>query len=177
LHDSEEPSIVKIKTEYGRQVARTMLLMQIGKMIEILDADFSKVQVKFIADLFENDYYAYKLSDLQAITKRIATSKGYGKPTIQTVCEAIEKYSYERDEAAVGLRSKENSQHKDSPVTNEKVNEIYEKLKRKAKEPSPSQKEKDAKNKSKNNEKMKEILKLYPERKWVKPQKKVQKPE
>lgn len=168
LTDSSEPSLVKIKKEYGQRVSRTLLIMQVGKMLEITGAELNKAQTEFIADHIEKNYWGYKLSDLNVITTRIATSKSYGKPTIQSICKAIEDYSYERDENAVMIKARENSKHKEDLITNDRMYKIYEQMKEDAKKPQPTLLEKRTENLRVHREKMEEIEELYPEKEWKK---------
>lgn len=110
-----------------------------------------------------NDYYSYSISDLTVITNRILKTKKYSSEGIRDITSEIDQYSIEKQEYAVYQRQKENGEHKaDNAITNAKILKTYESMKKIAQEPIQTQKEKDAIAREVNEEKIKELQKLYP---------------
>ncbi len=156
-----EPSIAKLKKELGEGIAKVLLLEKIAYLTEIIGTEINQIQVNYIIDYIFDNYWGYKLSDFNIITKMLASRKSYGKPTIQSILSTIDEYSYLREEASVKYQIKKSNERKYELAAEEKILAFYEKLKSEAKKPIKSQKEIDKENKRKNEEKIKELKKLY----------------
>jgi len=146
LKDESEPSIVKIKTDYSAEIMRTLLLLKVKDMVEIIGSELTDYQIKYICKYIERHYWAYKISDMNIIIERITQNKSYGKPKIQDIILSIDEYSHERDELAVQFQVKNKPVEIDK-ITDPDMQEIYAAFK--VNEPEKKEKNKSFREKQK----------------------------
>jgi hypothetical protein len=165
LWQSPEPTFAAIRKHGNAKLAKQVLIVEIGKMVDLLKADMQSQHILFIVDYILQHYYSYTISDLTVLTDRLVKNNPYGKPIMQNIIHELDQYSIEKQEFAVLQRQKENSQHKQNTIANDKILRIYDNMKAEARKPKPTQKEKDKAAKQLNNEKIKELAMLYPQSK------------
>ncbi len=161
--DSKELSFKRMETTGSKQMSKTIVILEVAKMVNILKADMQDIHIEYMADYILEHYYSYTISDITALTDRLVKNNPYGKPILQNLIHELDKYSSEKQEYAVGQRIKENSIHKsDELPTKSQVLQTYEAMRKEANEPKQTQKERDLENLDAHNEKLKELHKLYP---------------
>ena len=159
-----EFSFKKMEVVHNVGITKTILLIEINKMVEVLKADMQEIHIDYMINYIITHYYSYSISDLTCITDRLVKNNPYGKPILQNLIYEINQYSIEKQEYAVYQRQKENSQHKaDNALTNAKILKTYDAMKKKAKEPVKTQKQKDAEAIDENNRKIETLKMMYNE--------------
>lgn len=160
--DSEELSFKAIELSGGKKLCKSVLILEIAKMVMLLKADLQELQIDYMADYILQHYYSYTISDITCLTDRMVKVKPYGKPNLQNLIYELNQYSIEKQEYAVEQRVKENSKHKADHQKENKFTKMYAKMKANAKEPK-TQKQKDKENKIANNKRIEEMERLFPD--------------
>ena len=143
-------------------IARKIVTIEIIKLNNLLNAELNDAQIQQIVNNIINDFWHFKIADFSLIAKRLSYVKPFGKPQIGNIMSEIVQYNIERmDEGERGgeVRVKEDDAEREK--INNNIHRTYEAIITKAKEPVKTQKQKDAENKAKNEERIKEIKKLY----------------
>ncbi len=134
--DSTEISFKRMETENNISITKTILLIEINKMVHILKADMQEVHIDYFINYILEHYYSYTISDITALTDRLVKNNPYGKPILQNLIHELDKYSSDKQEYAVGQRIKENSIHKsDELPTTTQILHTYDAMKKEANEP------------------------------------------
>ena len=160
---SDEVSFKKMELQSGNKITRSILIMEVAKMVVILNGDMQELHIDYLVNYILQHYYSYTVSDITCLTDRLVKNNPYGKPILQNIIYELDQYSIEKQEFAVQQRIKENSLHKADKVECDRFYKNYQKMKEKAQEPVPTQKEKDMEAIKLNQEKLKELEKLYPD--------------
>lgn len=161
MWDSKEVSFKKMEMENSKGIVKTILLVEINKMVHLLKADMQEIHIDYFICYILQHYYSYTISDITALTDRLVRNNPYGKPILQNLIHELDKYSIEKHEYAEMQRIHENSLNNQyTSITNEDVLKAYETIKS---SPTPTtQKEKDLTNKQKFEQKLLEIRGEYP---------------
>jgi hypothetical protein len=141
---SSEASFKKMESDYDKGITKGTLVIEVAKMVNVLKADMQEVHIDYFIGYLLQHYFSYTISDITCLTDRLVKNNPYGKPILQNLIHELDQYSIERQEYAVSMRSKENSQHKADSTEETAFTKMYGRLKQKAKEPVKTQKQKDA---------------------------------
>ncbi len=159
--ESNELSFAQIKLLRGEKEVKSILAVEIAIMVDLLKADVQDRQMIYMVEIILKDFYHYTISDLTALTSRLAKNNPYGKPVLQNILHELNQYSVEKDEFAVTQRIKECSKHKIEHPNEDKFFKMYQRLKNKTKKPEMDQKQKDQNAIKENQVKIEEMKKLY----------------
>ena len=159
---SDEPSFVRLKTEQGPGLSKSVILAGVKKMADLVDADLNNNQLVYLCEYIEREYFYLTLSELNIITEWILQQKNFGKPTLATIIKAINDYNNQRSEMAITINVKKKKEIESDLPTPEQVKKMYQQVK----EEKHEQKKRSDKLREAigiNEEKIKELKRLYPE--------------
>lgn len=101
-----------------------LLLVEVNKMAELINANLSKPQIHYLVDFIITDYWNYTISDFTIIVKKIMSEKQFGQPNLSTIIQMFQTYSVEREQYAVQEYSKNKNKSIDK-LENDKIKSIY----------------------------------------------------
>lgn len=162
-YNSKEQSFATIKNNFGDDVFKGTMLIEVNDMVKILKADMDALHVREYIDYLVDNFYYFSLSDLSMVKKRLLSTKTFPKPILQDFIIATNEYDNERTRFVENQRQKENSRFKDeNALTHTQVLKTYKSLTEAAKIPKLSQKQKDVVAQEKHQAKLKELELMYP---------------
>ena len=147
--------------EAGKPMIKSLLMIEITKMAQLLKADMQEVHIEYMADYILQNYYSYTISDITALTARLVKNNPYGKPILQNLIHELDEYSNERFAYAEQARIKEAGELKNDLVPHTEILKLYDKLKIEAKKKPETQKEREERAQAELAEKLKTMAMVY----------------
>lgn len=159
--ETKEPTFKKMEMEAGKKLTKTLLIVEINKMAQLLKADMQEVHIEYMAEYILQNYYSYTISDLTALTARLVKNNPYGKPILQNIIHELDEYSNERFAYAEQERIKEAGELKNDLAPDVEILRLYDKLKAEAKKKPETQKEREDRVQAELSEKLKTMAMVY----------------
>lgn len=164
VFSSKEDSIAKINSD-DPIVARKIVTIEIIKLNNLLNAELNDVQIEKIVNNIIVDFWHLKIADFNLIATRLSYVKQYGKPQIGDIMSEIVQYNIERMERGETIGDiKVKQDEAEIKSINDNIRKTYDAIR--SRPPEPTQKEKDAEKRAINEEKFKEIERLFPDDKY-----------
>lgn len=160
--NSTEISFKKMETSVCKETAKSIIVIEVAKMVSILKADMQDIHIEYMADYILKHYYSYTISDITCLTDRLVKNNPYGKPILQNLIHELDNYSTQKQEYAVHQRQKESGELKADTYSNDEMAKVYFNLKEE-KYKKKSRKEKDMIAQLENQERIEEMKLLYPD--------------
>lgn len=162
--NSNEPTFNAIKRELGALKLKALLYIKVGELVNLFKADMQEQHIEEFTNHILQYYPSYTLADLHCFKEKLLVSdiaRSWGKPCLQNFTTELNRYSTARQEFAVSEHVKMNSQHRADNLEADEFHKMYARLKIKARQKVKPQKEKDQEARAANDEKIKEMMRIY----------------